>query len=75
MGMGGKGMGMGLGGMLGGGEGGGFQPMGLLQMLTGTGAYSPKDDAPATPKGPQNAFDVSAMSDDELEMLRAKLGT
>ena len=64
----------GFGGMMG-GESGGFQPMGLLQMLTKTGAYAPKGDAPAKPEGPQNAFDVSAMSDDELEMLRAKLGT
>lgn len=63
----------GLGGMLKGG--GGMQPMGLMHMLTGTGAYGQKDDAPAEARqGPQNAFDVSGMSDDELDVLRSKLG-
>lgn len=64
----------GLGGMMGGEGGGSMQPMGLMHMLTGTGAYGQKDDAPAAPEGPQNAFDVSGMSDDELDVLRSKLG-
>jgi hypothetical protein len=63
----------GIGGMMGGG-GGGFQPMGLMQMLTGTGAFKPKEEAAAPAKGPQNAFDVSGMGDEDLDMLRAKLG-